>query len=445
MAKHHGAIIPNPIDTPGTRKIVVCIPDTVEWLSLFTGCVSQLRYGWYWDRTTGDLDAIRDRAKRVYFEMQDQNGDCMALDCDEVADCIENSENVQNAIRNWLNNNYQFSNSDYPPNIPLPASQRDADRTGLYNPTCDLDILWAQSFQLVEWMNETITNALEAMEAATNTFEVAGAVSKITGLDEISVDAAFDYGNLLQDFLAENYAAGYDTAYKNNLACEIFCAGRGDCEISLNDIFNIFKARVENYFGNAGTFGVLDDVIDYLTGNTIDTSVVVDAAFFLLWGGVNLANWIVGGLTKDVEIGTKTLNLLLKLAVNDANNDWELLCTECPAEPEPEIGFDAVSGCSGPVGGTNLISLGAGMWSAEGTLSTAGDVRVTIQRVGGGVFQFNSFTSNVGIAASAWTPATGSCGLSIGGLPPANTPLKDFVVAIQDTGTPLEISFNFFE
>lgn len=332
MTKRKGAIIPNPIDTEDTQKIVVCIPNTVEWLSLFTGLVSQLRYGWYWDRTTGDLDAIRDRAQRVYFEMQDQNGDCIVLDCDEVANCIETSEAVQDAIRNWLNNNYNFSASDYPPNIPLPASERSKDRAGVFNPDCDPDVLWAQSQQLVGWMDETITQALEAAEAASNTIEVAQVITSITGLDEVSADAVVGYGALLQDMIAENYAAGYSPTYRDNLSCEIFCAAKDDCEISIDDLFNIFKGRVEAYFGSAGTFDVLDDVIDYLTGNVIDTVIVVDAAFFLMWGGITLANWVVGGLAKDVEIGTKMLNTLLKLAVNDANSDWELLCEDCPPD-----------------------------------------------------------------------------------------------------------------
>jgi len=314
---------------PGSRRMVICVPDNVEWLSLVTGCLAQLTFGWYYNKNSGDWEAARDRAKQMYFEFQDQNGLCDMIDCDEVADCIESSENVQQAIRNWLDANYQFSNSDYPPNIPLPAAERSADRAGVFNPGCDLDILWAQSLQLVEWMNERVSQALDVIEATTNTFEFAGAVSQITGLDEISVDAAFAYGGLLQEFIGENYAAGYSDIYRDTLACEIFCAAQNDCEISLDDLFNLFKTRVENYFGTSGTFGVLDDVIDYLTGSAIDGTIVVDAAFFLLWGGVSLANWIVGGLTNNMEIGTKSLNLLLKLAVNDANNDWQLLCGEC--------------------------------------------------------------------------------------------------------------------
>jgi hypothetical protein len=315
---------------PGSRRMVLCVPDNVEWLSLVTGCLAQLTFGWYYNKNSGDWEAARDRAKQMYFEFQDQNGLCDVIDCDEVADCIESSENVQQAIRNWLDANYQFSPSDYPPNVPLPTDQRNADRAGVFNPSCDPDILWAQSVQLVEWMNERISQALDVIEATTNTFEFAGAVAQITGLDEISVDAAFAYGGLLQEFIGENYAAGYSDVYRDELACVIFCAAQGDCEISLDDLFNLFAGRVQAYFGTSGAFGVLDDVIDYLTGSAIDGTIVVDAAFFLLWGGVSLANWIVGGLANDVEIGTKSLNLLLKLAVNDANDDWILLCDDCP-------------------------------------------------------------------------------------------------------------------
>jgi len=316
-----------PSTIEGFRCVSVMVPDSVEYMAQLAGMVALATKQFnYQNKDTTRAAAVTRNWREAYL-LTDWEG-CM--DCEDVADCIENSEAVHEKLTNWLNSNYNFSDSDYPPNIPLPASQRNADRAGVFNPSCDLDILWAQSLQLVEWMNSIISDALEKVEATTNTFEFAGAIAQITGLDEVSVDAVLSYGNLLQEFIGENYEAGYTTTYRDNLACEIFCAAQSDCEISVEDLFNLFKARVEDYFGTSGTFGVLDDVIDYLTGSAIDSDIVVDAAFFLLWGGVSLANWIVGGLNNDVQIGTKALNLLLKLAVNDANDDWILLCDDCP-------------------------------------------------------------------------------------------------------------------
>lgn len=330
-----------PPDAVGLRCVEVKIPDSVEFMAQLAGLVALATKQFnYQNKDTTRAAAVAQLWRDAYLAT-DWEG-CM--NCEDVADCIENNEDTQNALRNWLDNNYQFSPSDFPPNIPLPTAQRTADRAGIFNPTCDHDILWAQSIQLVEWMNDRVSDALEIIEAATNSIEVAGALTQITGFDEVSVDAIFAYGALLQDFIAENYAAAYTTNYRDELACDIFCAAYDDCEISLDDLFNLFKGRVEAYFGASGTFSVLDDVIDYLLGQSIDDTIVADCAFFLLVGGAVLANWVVGGLGNDLEIGTKVLNLLLKLAVNDANNDWLFLCSECvfeecidPSSPQAAI------------------------------------------------------------------------------------------------------------
>ncbi len=113
---------------------------------------------------------------------------------------------------------------------------------------------------------------------------------------------------------------------------------------------------------------------------------------------------------------------------------------------EPEIGIFSGSSCSAPAGGDDLAFDDlAGVWTASGTPTGTGAVRLSIRRLGGGLFKYNTFNSNVGIAGSAWTNVDDTCGLAIGGMPPENTFLKDLVWVIQDTGTPLDVSFNFYE
>lgn len=75
MAKR-GAIIPDPVDPAEQFSRVICIPGTPDWLSLVNGALWVLTQEWYWDASTGDVDAVVARAKRMYFEFQDQNGTC---------------------------------------------------------------------------------------------------------------------------------------------------------------------------------------------------------------------------------------------------------------------------------------------------------------------------------------------------------------------------------
>lgn len=250
MTKRKGAIIPDPIDTPGTRKVVVCIPDTVEWLSLFTGLVSQLRYGWYWDRSTGDLDAIRDRAQRVYFEMQDQNGDCMTLNCDEVANCIETSDAVKNALYALVQS--QIENAQ---GFPLSATTKSTPLNQNYE-TCDKDSLWGSCLNTIQTINRLNMDFLETVEAATNNQEAVDLlISAIPILETLPIDEALEFVNKIREFVQEFYLAGYDLDLETEFACELFCeAVANDCKLDMNVITAYFWARAEALVGWENAF-----------------------------------------------------------------------------------------------------------------------------------------------------------------------------------------------
>jgi len=76
MPRKTGAIIPDPISPSGTYRRVICIPGSPEWIALVNGALWVMTQAWYWDAATGDVDAVVDRAKQMYFEFQDETGDC---------------------------------------------------------------------------------------------------------------------------------------------------------------------------------------------------------------------------------------------------------------------------------------------------------------------------------------------------------------------------------
>src|SRR5690348_5503562 len=154
----------------GTRRMVLCVPDSVEWLSLVTGCLAQLKFGWYWNKTTGDWEAARDRAQQMYFEFQDQNGLCDMIDCDEVADCIENSESVQDALDAFVT---AYNKDHGIPGQNMPQSAQNEDIGGIWNGTCDPDITWAQSVKMVERANDAIVDMLQSISEATTVNQIA--------------------------------------------------------------------------------------------------------------------------------------------------------------------------------------------------------------------------------------------------------------------------------
>lgn len=84
MAKRKGAIIPDPVNPTGTYRRVLCIPASPDWIALVTGALYVLTQEWYWDAQTGDVEAVVERAKQMYFEYQDQSGDCDTVAAFEI-------------------------------------------------------------------------------------------------------------------------------------------------------------------------------------------------------------------------------------------------------------------------------------------------------------------------------------------------------------------------
>jgi microcystin-dependent protein len=112
MAKRKGAIIPDPVNPSGTYRRVLCIPGSPDWIALVTGALYVLTQAWYWDAQTGDVDAVVERAKQMYFEYQDQSGDC-----DPVTEIVGEIRMMANATLpdGWLYcNGDEVAKATYP-------------------------------------------------------------------------------------------------------------------------------------------------------------------------------------------------------------------------------------------------------------------------------------------------------------------------------------------
>jgi len=274
------------------------------------------------------------------------------------------------------------------------------------NPACNFDILWAQCEQLVDYSNAMITDTLEQLETATNNIELATVITQLPIIDELGGDAIAGYIELLVDGIAENYAAEYDLSYKTTLACEIFCAGQVDCEITIERVYDILYARVVAHFGSPGeAINTIGNLLSYLLDQDIDGDVVVDTMMFLLWGGSKLINSFLQ------DVGTSALSTILNLAVNDANDDWILLCTECP---EIVYGTPVIDiACSGGYdGGTNIVDDGDGFWIITATF-TDPEWSIAIKDTLDRLFVLSDITYPDGIPSSCrvWFDETENCNI----------------------------------
>lgn len=302
------------------RCVEVVIPDDDKYLWVLAGFIAILGNSWSWSGERGDRISRAALWKMAY--RLTEWAACM--NCEEMQECLQP---LFDALRLQINQDAVFREfgTENAVGVPLPEEVITAPLAPGSNPTCNLDILWAQCEQLVDYSNTMITDVLEQLETATNNIELAQVITSLPILDELGADAIAGYIELLVDGIAENYAAEFDLAYRNGLACEIFCLCQVDCEITIERVYDILFARVVAHFGSPGeALSQIGNLLSYLLDQDIEGDVIVDSLMFLLWGSSKLINSFLQ------DVGTTALETVLSLAVNDANDDWILLCDNCP-------------------------------------------------------------------------------------------------------------------
>jgi len=317
------------------------------------------------------------------------------MDCAGVADCIENDETVQTALRNLFGGSNPFGNQQV--GNPLDETDYNADQTAGTNPTCDYDILWAQCLATVQFFNRQIIDTFEILEVATNVIEIMDALEDLPLVKYIAnffgVSAAIELIEYFQESIAEQYSAEYTEALENELACALFCAAYNDCGLSIHTVFTVFADRITSLVTDADAIGTLVDLIEIVAGLEFDNTIVVDLAMWFCAATWKLGNFIFGRAA-DV-----TFNVLMQLSVDDASSDWMTLCTDCDVfvNGEPVIapdwtGFD--------LAGTNIIDEGDGFWTIEATQIPSTAWQITIADIDGRDFSISDQTYPDEIAAS---------------------------------------------
>lgn len=332
--KDGGWVLPEVINPETRTSVCICIPDEQNHVMAFWGALRELAYWFNWQRNDAH-DALpvsilwREIVDNAHQKWLDG---VMCTSCDELIACLQPLMDEINAKLDALQvgvNTLQFGAGNSPAGQPLSPAELAANQAGDSNPTCDRDVLWAQCLQLVQYTNQLIVDALEAAEAATNNTELVQIIAQLPGLDEAGADAVAGYVALLQDGIAENYIAEYTESMEQGIACLIFCTTQVDCEITIEKVNQVYHDKVGEFFVDLPTtFATLANFLSYFVDQNVGSDSVVYVLHYLVWAGGALANLFLG------DIGTKSLQTLLLLAVNDANDDWTILCDDCPPVPE---------------------------------------------------------------------------------------------------------------
>jgi len=302
----------------GTRCVQVKIPDDTSFLPVLAAMVAALGNTW---SSIGGVEARRSWAEmwqRAYAETDWST--CM--NCEDLIACLTPLFEAQTAnILTLINNQNNFGTST--PGLPLTTEELEANQAGTTNPSCDLDILWAQCLAIVQYTNESIVDTLEKVEAATNINELAALADGIPligwVLELFGTELATDTINYFQEAIQETYQAQYTEAVENELACALFCLAMFDCSLSVDLVYDMLYGRVSAIVPSNPA--AMIDMLEMLAGIDFDGTNVVDLMFWFCWGGVKLASF-----TAFQAFIVDNFQLILALAVNDANADWLLLC-----------------------------------------------------------------------------------------------------------------------
>lgn len=303
----------------GTRCVSVRIPDDDSFLAVLAGMVAELGNTW---SSVGTVEERRAYALmwQVAYSETDWEG-CMS--CEDVADCIENDTDVQDAINNVYN--------QYGTGVPMPTSTRNTNIGGTII-DCNPDELWGAVNELIDSMNQNNIDAQEALEVVSNIAErIALVYSGIPLAETLPIDEAIDYvQNVWTDTLFEVYEGNDTEGYRDELKCDLFCLSRDNaCLLTIDMLYDYFAERV-GYVG-------LDDfaaLVAFLTGGVWAGTLVNDIFYLTQCAVLRYGNQFF------TITGLRPMEMYMALGANNPDPDWEILCTECNNLCRLEYQFD---------------------------------------------------------------------------------------------------------
>jgi len=258
--------------------------------------------------------------------------------CDEMAACLDAAnEAVINALAYQIANNtvlhQSISDAIYNSTViqqaiqaatqpGTPATQQAADNALPENvddcgTTDGKNALWGAVLYVVQSGNRAITDVFDLLEAATNTLERAGiAASTIPAVGQ-DIAAAAEFADQLESEIAENYAAAYTEAYEQELACDLFCAAKGDCTLSVDMCIDIINSRIADPL-DVGDF--ISMMASFATG-VYSGDDIANFAFLLFFMALKFGQQFGGVL------GLRPLTTLMGLGADQlASDNWTTLC-----------------------------------------------------------------------------------------------------------------------
>lgn len=341
LPKRYGKSLPLIINPDERICFTIQVPDILEYKAAIYGVVGELGEWFTWEHYQSDYINPPTRNKEaaelwVQLLADAVWSECMSF-CEQLIACLTTDTDTQEALAELIRTNPAIgealsqymkehpTGTVYPKLQPLPPAVT-AGNILPPNPGCDPDILYAQCIGIVQTANRMTEDFLQTWEVYNNSGEVLSDIVQAIPLvgeiaDIIGIPGMIEYANDLVDSIAENYLADYSLEYEQQLACEIFCAAKDTCVVSIDMLTNIMNARI-------GSALNLDNGIDLML-SLIDMDVsgfnVADLYLAAFFNMLKVANLILP-ITWGIEGYLSTIKTF-----NTPDDDWQELCEDCPS------------------------------------------------------------------------------------------------------------------
>jgi hypothetical protein len=331
LPKRYGKTLPPVINPDGRVCFTIQVPDELEYRAALNGAIGSLGEWFTWEHYQTDYTdppARNKEAAQVWIDVLADAvwEECMDI-CSQIIDCIVNNPDTQAAIREFILNDPAI-NQKMTQIAQAEALSIEQRLQNLLKPEqCEPDFVFNQCSVLVQLVHDVSEDIFEALEVASNQLERAdifvGAIPA-AGVNDTAA-TVFRVADQIAEEIAEDYSGAYDEALYDKIRCKIFCACKDDCTLSIDKAISVYTELLGDEVPDNPLDAFLA-ILSFISNGDFGTDVPVYLMHLLVLTAIRLTQNVFG-----IDFGVLSNRILA--AGDDPDNDWEILCDECPPEP----------------------------------------------------------------------------------------------------------------
>lgn len=280
--------------------------------------------------------------------------------CDDVANCVETSVSVQNALSAFNQQNKTSTDATIPQLLPVAQTGKGLLPVGY---TCDTDHLCGMARFIVQNLNSGTEELIQQIENQTQVFEVAALF--VDNFEVVSwFGSMLELGTWLQDQLGEYYNLAWSTLVEDDLTCELYCKIEPECNVTIDLILEAYESVISGTF-TPPVLTDVNDLWDWLL--TIDLQFAANKVIVAAFHYVIIQALRFGGKVLAYAFGIRTFEQMVQTGQDETDTYCAINC-DCPSDewcysiPLGDMSnFDWSSASGNQYAGT----LSGGVWNAS--------------------------------------------------------------------------------